>query len=101
MRLKSFPPPLVQRCKGTTVGLGYLEVNVICLCNGWLTSVPTVDPHWGEWQNSSADFNPNNNHVNAAPKQARLQTTSRPQHHACNLPEKLLYVKCTRLNTNL
>jgi hypothetical protein len=35
-----------------------------------LIGVRTVDPHWGEWQNSSADFNPYNNHVNAAPKQA-------------------------------
>jgi hypothetical protein len=24
----------------------------------------TVDPHWGEGHNSSADFNPNHNHVN-------------------------------------
>ncbi len=35
---------------------------------GRLTSVRTVDLHWGgEWLNSSADFNPNQNHVNAAP----------------------------------
>jgi hypothetical protein len=27
-------------------------------------------------------FNPNHNHVNAASKQASLQTTSRPHHHA-------------------
>jgi hypothetical protein len=26
------PPLLVQRCNGTTAGLGYLEVNVICPC---------------------------------------------------------------------
>ncbi len=26
------PPLLVQRCNGTTAGLGYLEVNVICSC---------------------------------------------------------------------
>ncbi len=25
-------PLLVQRCNGTTAGLGYLEVNVICQC---------------------------------------------------------------------
>jgi hypothetical protein len=25
-------PLLVQRCNGTTAGLGYLEVNVICPC---------------------------------------------------------------------
>jgi hypothetical protein len=41
-----------------------------------LVSVRTVDPQWGEWHNSSADFNPNNNHVNAAPKQASFQATS-------------------------
>ncbi len=49
---------------------------------GRLTSDRTVDLHWGEWLNSSADFNPNHNHVNAAPTQASLQTTSRPHHHA-------------------
>ncbi len=49
---------------------------------GRLTSVRTVDLHWGEWLNSSADFNPNHNDVNAAPSQASLQTTSRPHHHA-------------------
>jgi hypothetical protein len=31
------PPLLVQRCNGTTAGLGYLEVNVICPCKS---------PHW-------------------------------------------------------
>jgi hypothetical protein len=31
------PPQLVQRCNGTTAGLGYLEVNVICPCKS---------PHW-------------------------------------------------------
>ncbi len=31
------PPLLVQRCNGTTAGLGYLEVNVIC---------PRKSPHW-------------------------------------------------------
>jgi hypothetical protein len=36
----------------------------------------------GEWHNSLADFNPNHNHGNADPKQASLQTTVRPQHHA-------------------
>jgi hypothetical protein len=36
----------------------------------------------GECHNSSVDINPNHNHVNAAPKQASLQTTSRPHHHA-------------------
>jgi hypothetical protein len=49
---------------------------------GRVTSVRNVDLHWGKWLNSSADFNPNLNHVNAAPKQASLQTTSRPHHHA-------------------
>jgi hypothetical protein len=31
------PPLLVQRRNGTTAGLGYLEVNVICSCKS---------PHW-------------------------------------------------------
>ncbi len=48
-----------------------------------LTSARAVDTHCGEWLNSSADFNPNRNYVNAAaPKQASFQTTSRPHHHA-------------------
>jgi hypothetical protein len=33
----SEPPLLVQRCNGTTAGLGYLKVNVICPC---------ISPHW-------------------------------------------------------
>ncbi len=49
---------------------------------GRKTSVRTVDLHWGEWFNPSTDFNPIHNHVNAAPNQASLQTTSRPHHHA-------------------
>jgi hypothetical protein len=36
----------------------------------------------GEWHKSPADFNPNHNHVNAAPETASLQTTSRPHHQA-------------------
>jgi hypothetical protein len=47
-----------------------------------LISVRTVDPQWGEWLKSSADFNPNHYHVNAASKQTSLPTTSRPHHHA-------------------
>jgi hypothetical protein len=35
-----------------------------------LTGVRTVDPHWGEWLNSSTDFNPKHYHVIAAPQQA-------------------------------
>jgi hypothetical protein len=59
-----------------------------------LTSVRTVDPHWGERLNSSADFNPNHN---ASPKQASLQTNSRPHYHAT--PKKITeYKKCTRLS---
>ncbi len=36
-RMQDQPPLLVQRCNGTTAGLGYLEVNVICPCKS---------PHW-------------------------------------------------------
>ncbi len=59
----------------------------------------TVDPHWGKRHNSSADFNPNYNHVNAAPnKQA-----SRPPHVHITMqpPSKITVIKCTRLITNL
>jgi hypothetical protein len=46
--VQSFQPPLlVQRCNGTTAGLGYLEVNVIHIPIWLLFSVRTVDPHWG------------------------------------------------------
>jgi hypothetical protein len=79
------PPLLVKRCTGTTAGLGYLEVYVFAHANlpiGRLTSVRIVDLHWEEWLNSFADFNPNHSHVNAAPKQACLQITSGPHHHA-------------------
>ncbi len=34
-------PLLVQRCKGATAGIGYLEINVICpwdILGGWLVS---------------------------------------------------------------
>jgi hypothetical protein len=56
-----------------------------------LTSVRTVDPHSGDWLlNSSAGFNSNHNHVNAAAKQASRQTTSRPHQHAT---PKSLYTK--------
>ncbi len=47
---------------GTIAGLGYLEVNVIWPCNlpiGLLISVRTVDPPVGVWNDSAADFNPN------------------------------------------
>jgi hypothetical protein len=74
------PPLLVQRCNGTTAGLGYLEANVICPCKS---------PHWTV--DSSADFNPNHNHVNAPPNQASLQTTSRPHHYATS--KQILYLK--------
>ncbi len=77
------PPLLVQRCNDTTAGLSYLEVNVICPCKSphWavnyrVSALRTVDPHWGEWHNFSADFNPNHNHINAAPN----KQVSRPPH---------------------
>jgi hypothetical protein len=97
-------PLLVQRCNGTTAGLGYLEESVICPCKSphWtLISVRTVDPQWGEWFNSSADFNPNNNHVNTGPKQASFQTTSRPHHHATLKQKNYCMQNCTRFDTNL
>ncbi len=102
--LVQMPPLLVQRCNGTTAGLGYLEVNLICPCKSpnWavrLSGVRTVDPHWGEWHNSSADCIPNHNYVNAAPDK---QASRLPHVHTTNNPQaQLLYTKCTRLNTNL
>ncbi len=66
-----------------TAGLGNLEVYAMCSISYKSPHWPPalyVDPHWGEWHNSSADVNPNHNHVNAALKQANLQTTSRPHY---------------------
>jgi hypothetical protein len=57
-----------------------------------LTSVLTANPYWGERLNSSAEFNPNYKHVNTARKQASLQTTSRPHHHA-TLQQKIAVYK--------
>ncbi len=54
---------------------------------GRLTSVRTVDLRRKEWLNSSAVFNPNHNRVNAAPKQASLQSTP-----PCNPQAKLLNI---------
>ncbi len=51
------------------------------LLNERLTSVRTLDPLWGDWHNSSAEFSANHNHVNAAPKQASIQTILRPHHN--------------------
>jgi hypothetical protein len=47
---------------------------------GWLVSALSIP--FGRMAQSSADFNPSYNHINSAPKQARLQTTSRSHHHA-------------------
>jgi hypothetical protein len=52
---KSFSGEYINRIvgtvHGTTAGLGYLEINVICPCKSphWAIdfSVRTVDPHWG------------------------------------------------------
>jgi hypothetical protein len=42
------PPLLVQRCNGTTAGLGYLEVESMqILLLGQLASVRTVNSQWG------------------------------------------------------
>ncbi len=53
-----------------------------------MTSVRTVDLQWGEWLYSSADFNPNHNHVNAAPKPPDHFTSTIP----CNPKSKVLYI---------
>jgi hypothetical protein len=88
------PSLLVQMCNGTTAGLGYLEVNMICPCESphWaMDQCPHCRSPWGEWLKSSADFNPNHNHVNADPKRTSLHTTSRPLHHAA--PSKITVCK--------
>jgi hypothetical protein len=69
------------------------------LPNGRLTSVRTIDPHWEKGLNSSADFNPNHNHVNVAQKQASLQTVH--VYTTMQPPSKITVCKCTRLNNNL
>jgi hypothetical protein len=78
------PPQLVQRCNGITAGLGYLEVNLIFHSNtpiGQLIGVRIVDPHWGERLKSSTAFNPNHNHVNAAPKTSKTPNPASHPHH--------------------
>jgi hypothetical protein len=94
------PPLLVQRCNGTTAGLGYLEVNVICPCESphWaMTSVRTVDPH-GE--------NGSNPLLTLTFSRQYRSITNKPPHHTtstppCSRQAKLLYVKCTRVNISL
>ncbi len=54
-----------------------------------LSSVRTVDPHWGEWHNSSADFNPNHNHVNAAPNK---QASRLPHVHITKEPSSTITI---------
>jgi hypothetical protein len=54
---------------------------VISSLGGWLVSALSI-PIGENISNSSADFNPNHNHVNAASKQASLQITSCQHHHA-------------------
>jgi hypothetical protein len=82
---------MVQRCNGTTAGLGYLEVNVICPCKS---------PHWaivdpiGE-NGTIPMLNLTLTTIFKASIQSSLQTTL-----PCNPQAKLLYVKCTRLNKN-
>jgi hypothetical protein len=89
----TLPLLLVQRGNGTTAGLGYLEVNVICPGNfpiGRLTSVRTVDLHWGEWLNSSADLTP----TTITPMQLLIKQASRPPHVHITMhpPSKILYI---------
>jgi hypothetical protein len=43
--LNGHGPLFVQRCNGTTAGLGYLEVGVDCSLGGW--HVRTVNMDWG------------------------------------------------------
>ncbi len=93
-----WPPLLVQRCNYTIAGLGYNLRKYMWFVHanlpiGQLTIVRIFDPHWVEWHNSYML-------VNAAPKQASLQTISRSHRHATP-KAKLLNAKCTRFNTNL
>jgi hypothetical protein len=95
----------VQSYKGSTAGLGYLEVNVICPCKS---------PHWIGWLVSALSIPSGEN--GAIPLLTLTLTTitsvqlqnkqaSIPPHvhitSRCNPQAELLYVKCTRLNPSL
>ncbi len=73
------PDVLLCTCSQLQTSLSHPPLLVL-LPIGRLTSARTVDLHRGEGHISFVDFNPNHNHVNAAPKQASLQTSSRPHH---------------------
>jgi hypothetical protein len=94
---------LVQRCNGTTTGLGYLEVTVIVYSNlpiGRLTSVRTDDPHWGE----SSILLLTLTLTTITSMQILNKQASRPLHvHTTMQPPVNIttYNKFTRLNTNL
>ncbi len=84
------PPLLVQRCNGTTVGLGYLEVSMDCPCKipFWtLVSVP---------RGRMAQFLPlprpnlNDKHINAKPAQGSFQPTG-DHKPTCDTPRKIMY----------
>ncbi len=69
----------IQRCNGTTAGLGYLEIVWIVHANfphGRLASVRTVNPHWGKMVQAFTDLNLNHKHTTAAPKLTSFKLTS-------------------------
>ncbi len=83
---------LIQRCKGTTDGLGYLEV-LNCPCKffslgSWLVSALST-PNGGEGYNSSTNLNPNTitsiqlQCIQAASPHLADITTSKPQLKYC------------------
>ncbi len=63
LKIICYEPPLwVQRCNGTTAGLGYLEVlelSMQILLLGQLASVQTVNSQWGKRYNLPAYLKPN------------------------------------------
>ncbi len=78
-------PLLVQRCNSTTAGLGYFgsKCGLSMQISPWMIgSVQTVNTHWGEWHNPTADINLKHNLVNTAPQQTNLKSIASTHHHA-------------------
>jgi hypothetical protein len=98
------PPPLVQRCNGSTAGLGYLEVlklfMQILLLGRWAIVSELSTPNGGEGYNSSTDLNPNTftslqlHCIQGSRPQLADKTTSKPQ-------TEILYVSIFSSSTSI
>jgi hypothetical protein len=91
------PPLLVQRCNGTSAGLGYLEVNVICPCKSphWAMDW-TVDPHGENGSNPLLTLTLTT--ITSMQIQNKQASTPHHAHSTMQPPSKITYVKCTRVN---